>query len=144
MSATNLFYEISSFSGHFLTDNKKPAESPRWACRNGRKRCNGSGAELLGKKKEGIPLKTWETQGDVGGFDEGRDAVAYLKPVSCTERVVITAAISPMRVSTMISLSTLSEIISFTMPGISLRIDCCIKSIHLLRRIDCATRTYLS
>jgi len=51
-----------------------------------------------------------------------------LSPISCTERVVITAAISPMRVSTMISLSTLSEIISFTVPGISLRIDCCIKS----------------
>jgi len=34
----------------------------------------------LGKRKRAIPLKTWETQGDVGCFDEGRDAVAYLKP----------------------------------------------------------------
>jgi hypothetical protein len=37
VSATNLFYEISSFSGHFLTgsprtiENKKPAEYPRQA-----------------------------------------------------------------------------------------------------------------
>jgi hypothetical protein len=33
-----------------------------------------------GKRKRAIPLKTSATQGDVGGFDEGRDAVAYLKP----------------------------------------------------------------
>jgi len=33
-----------------------------------------------GKRKSAIPLKTSATQGDVRGFDEGRDAVAYLKP----------------------------------------------------------------
>jgi hypothetical protein len=33
-----------------------------------------------GKRKRAIPLKTSATQGDVRGFDEGRDAVAYLKP----------------------------------------------------------------
>jgi hypothetical protein len=35
---------------------------------------------LEGKRKRAIPLKTSATQGDVRGFDEGRDAVAYLKP----------------------------------------------------------------
>jgi adenosine/AMP kinase len=33
-----------------------------------------------GKRKRAIPLKTSATQEDVRGFDEGRDAVAYLKP----------------------------------------------------------------
>src|SRR5260221_3819164 len=33
-----------------------------------------------GKRKRAIALKSSATQGDVGGFDEGRDAVAYLKP----------------------------------------------------------------
>ena len=37
-------------------------------------------AELLAKERRAIHLKTSATQGDVGGFDEGRDAVAYLKP----------------------------------------------------------------
>jgi hypothetical protein len=37
-------------------------------------------AELLAKERGRSLLKTSATQGDVGGFDEGRDAVAYLKP----------------------------------------------------------------
>jgi SnoaL-like domain len=37
------------------------------------------GRRTTGKRKEGDPLNS-ATQGDVGGFDEGRDAVAYLKP----------------------------------------------------------------
>ncbi len=39
--------------------------------------CNRSGAPNYSQKKEGDPLKTLAMQGDVGGFDEGRDAVAY-------------------------------------------------------------------
>jgi hypothetical protein len=40
-----------------------------------------SGAELLAKAKKGdLLLKTSATQGDIGGFDKGRYAVAYLKP----------------------------------------------------------------
>jgi hypothetical protein len=46
----------------------------------------------------------------------------------------MTAANSPISVFTMISLSTLSEIISCTVPGISLRIDCSIlKNTQLCR-----------
>jgi hypothetical protein len=44
--------------------------------------------------------------------------------ISSTERVVITEATSPMLVSTMTSLRTLSETMLFTVPGSWLRMLC--------------------
>ena len=53
---------------HLKDVSSYPSDATNQACRT------------TGKRKRAIPLKTSATQGDVGGFDEGRDAVACLKP----------------------------------------------------------------
>src|SRR5258708_1304155 len=63
---------VALFSGPAESFGRKRAKFDQAAATNS--------SSSTSKRKRAIPLKTSATQGDVGGLDEGRDAVAYLKP----------------------------------------------------------------
>src|SRR5260221_1461662 len=62
---------VALFSGPAQSFGRKRAKFDQAAATNS--------SSSTSTRKRAIPLKTSATQGDVGGLDEGRDAVAYLK-----------------------------------------------------------------
>jgi hypothetical protein len=74
VAQVDVFLELVQrcFRVRFTHWRKKRAKFDRAAATNS--------SSSTSKRKRAVPLKTSATQGDVGGLDEGRDAVAYLKP----------------------------------------------------------------
>src|SRR5258708_26019554 len=89
------------------------------------------------------PLKASATQGDVGGLDEGRDAVAYLKPHvlhrACGNNGgnLADAGLHDDLTQYLVRDNLLHG------AGYFVGIDCSIKSHPSSSAIDCATVTYL-